>query len=278
MPRFALREFANPNYADALPAFDPNNALWPRISAAAKMLNEMPWFKKDEDELNDEQKYEKAVRRQAEEDKNLEQEVQRMDDPEGLTTYERSIREGGIEDPSRPDIVPKMKGYVPDVEDDGQLHVEDIENGTDPIGFNPATATKKEIKAMQKQLREGGYDVSVDGTWGDQSAAAYEDYRKKLLGNLLYNQNIGSIVSQPPEELEFAIALDEANKRNGIESPQRSRSLGKIEDEAVKAAGDAEYFDKGPTEDDDEFVRYFHAGVPTYPYEESLRRKYNMGR
>ena len=54
MPRFSLREFSRPDYASSLPKKDPNNAIWPRISMLAKMLNEVPWFKKSaQDELSE---------------------------------------------------------------------------------------------------------------------------------------------------------------------------------------------------------------------------------
>ena len=54
MPRFSLREFSRPDYASSLPKKDPNNAIWPRISRLAKMLNEVPWFKKSaQDELSE---------------------------------------------------------------------------------------------------------------------------------------------------------------------------------------------------------------------------------
>ena len=53
MPRFSLREFSRPDYASSLPKKDPNNAIWPRTSMLAKMLNEIPWFKKSaQDELS----------------------------------------------------------------------------------------------------------------------------------------------------------------------------------------------------------------------------------
>lgn len=49
MPRFGLREFSTPDYRGSLPAYDPNNAFWPRISAFAKMLHDMSWEDDGED-------------------------------------------------------------------------------------------------------------------------------------------------------------------------------------------------------------------------------------
>lgn len=54
MARFALREFSVPEYRSSLPEKDPNNAIWPRISAFAKMLHDMSWEDDgDEDEYDD---------------------------------------------------------------------------------------------------------------------------------------------------------------------------------------------------------------------------------
>lgn len=53
MPRFALREFSIPDYRSSLPEKDPNNAIWPRISAFAKMLHDISWEDGDEEELDD---------------------------------------------------------------------------------------------------------------------------------------------------------------------------------------------------------------------------------
>lgn len=57
MPRFGLREFSTPEYRGSLPERDPNNAIWPRISAFAKMLHDISWKDKetrppDQDELD----------------------------------------------------------------------------------------------------------------------------------------------------------------------------------------------------------------------------------
>ena len=54
MPRFTLRQFSPTDYRGSLPERDPNNAIWPRISAFAKMLHDISWEDDDgptEDEL-----------------------------------------------------------------------------------------------------------------------------------------------------------------------------------------------------------------------------------
>lgn len=173
-----------------MPERDPNNAIWPRISMLAKALNEVPWFKKDDDTEDDSPE---AVSASASEtDRTAEQNAQRADDPDGLTLRERGDAESE-----------RMKGYTPDGESDGQLHVEDLDR--DEVGFDLQNATPKDIKKMQKQLSEGGYGIPVDGLWGPQSRAAYEDYNRKLMGNKLYNQNYGD-----DSEQAFAKALEDA--------------------------------------------------------------------
>lgn len=48
-----LREFSRPDYRGSLPEKDPNNAIWPRISAFAKMLHDMSWEDDGEEEYDD---------------------------------------------------------------------------------------------------------------------------------------------------------------------------------------------------------------------------------
>ena len=173
-----------------MPERDPNNAIWPRISMLAKALNEMPWFKKDDD--TEEDSPESVSASTYENDRTAEQNAQRADDPDGLTLRERGDAESE-----------RMKGYTPDGESDGLLHVEDLDR--DEVGFDLQNATPNDIKKMQKQLKDGGYGISVDGLWGPQSRAAYEDYNRKLMGNKLYNQNYGD-----DSEQAFAKALEDA--------------------------------------------------------------------
>lgn len=230
MPRFALREFSVPNYRDSLPASDPNNAIWPRISMLAKMLNEIPWFKKGDDTTEDD--IESVGRSQAENDRVAEENAQRMDDPDGLTLRERADAE-----------TERMKGYTPDDESDELLHVEDLDR--DEVGFDLQNADKAAIKRMQRQLRDGGYDIAVDGIWGTKSQAAYDDYNRKLMGSKLYNQNYGDIVGQPENKL-FESALDEAEREYGLVKSDRAptRSLPRGVDEAVQASGDPTHYEK----------------------------------
>lgn len=194
MARFSLREFATPNYVDALPAHDRNDALWPRISKLAKMLNEIPWFKKSEqDELAE----------------------QHAADMEGYVPNSELSEEYAQQ--SRAEA--QMAGYVPDEEPDGLLHVEDLDADALPSymgwDFNYETATPEQLIDIQKLLKSGGYDIGktgprkdgIDGKRGAKTLAAYIDYNKKLQGNRLWNQN-----RAPDEEQESATFENELDK------------------------------------------------------------------
>lgn len=50
MSRVNLKEFRPIDFASFVPEQDPNNALFPRVSMVAKMLHEIPWFKKSNTE------------------------------------------------------------------------------------------------------------------------------------------------------------------------------------------------------------------------------------
>ena len=199
MPRFSLREFSRPDYASVLPKKDPNNAIWPRISMLAKMLNEIPWFKKSaQDKLAE----------------------QSATDMEGYTP--NSEQQDKLAQQSRAEA--QMAGYIPDNEPDGLLHVEDLDSEALPSymgwDFNYKTATPEQLKVIQKLLKEGGYDLGksgpgkdgVDGKRGNKTYAAYIDYNKKLQGSRLWNQN-----RAPDEEqdaADFAKALSDTPAKN----------------------------------------------------------------
>lgn len=199
MPRFSLREFSRPDYASVLPKKDPNNAIWPRISMLAKMLNEIPWLKKSaQDKLSE----------------------LSATDMEGYTP--NSEQQDTLAQQSRAET--QMEGYTPDNEPDGLLHVEDLDNEVLPSymgwNFDYKTATPEQLKVIQKLLKEGGYDLGkfgprkdgVDGKRGDKTYAAYIDYNKKLQGSRLWNQN-----RAPDEEqdaADFAKALSDAPAKN----------------------------------------------------------------
>lgn len=194
MPRFSLREFSRPDYAPSLPKKDPNNAIWPRISNFAKMLNEIPWFKKSEQDKTSEQS---------------------AADMEGYVPNSELSEEYAQQ--SRAEA--QMAGYVPDEEPDGLLHIEDLDDEALPSymgwDFNYETATPEQLIDIQKLLKAGGYDIGksgprkdgIDGQRGPKTLAAYIDYNKKLQGSRLWNQN-----RAPDEEQESATFENELDK------------------------------------------------------------------
>ena len=211
MPRFSLREFSRPDYASSLPKKDPNNAIWPRISMLAKMLNEVPWFKKSaQDELSE----------------------QSAADMEGYVPNSEQQDEPSQQ--SRAEA--QMAGYVPDEEPDGLLHIEDLDADALPSymgwDFNYETATPEQLIDIQKLLKAGGYAIGktgprkdgIDGKRGPKTLAAYLDYNKKLQGNRLWNQN-----RAPDEEQEsatFANELEEANRWSRIMDGYKPNTAG----------------------------------------------------
>lgn len=211
MPRFSLREFSRPDYASSLPKKDPNNAIWPRISRLAKMLNEVPWFKKSaQDELSE----------------------QSAADMEGYVP--NSELQDKFSQQRRAEA--QMAGYVPDEEPDGLLHIEDLDADALPSymgwDFNYETATPEQVMEIQKLLKAGGYDIGktgprkdgIDGERGPKTLAAYIDYNKKLQGSRLWNQNRAPDEEQ--ESADFANELEEANRWSGMTDGYKPNTTG----------------------------------------------------
>lgn len=211
MPRFSLREFSQPDYASSLPKTDKGNAIWPRISKFAKMLNEIPWFKKSEQDKLSEQS---------------------AADMKGYVPNSELSEEYSQQ--SRAEA--QMAGYVPDEEPDGLLHVEDLDAEALPSymgwDFNYETATPEQLMDIQKLLKAGGYDIGktgprkdgIDGERGPKTLAAYIDYNKKLQGSRLWNQN-----RAPDEEQEsenFEKELEEAERWSGMMDGYKPNTIG----------------------------------------------------
>lgn len=164
MPRFSLREFSQPDYVSTLPKADPNDALWPRISMLAKMLNEIPWFKKKE-------KPDYMTELTRDQLKAAYEEDMAEYDPSAQRQAERNSR-------LMDGYVPAHAGPTPPPEEE-PVGVENV----DLLGFDPQTASKKDIRKMQKELASGGGDLGksgADGVWGAKTQKAYEEYNRKL--------------------------------------------------------------------------------------------------
>ena len=154
MPRFTLREFSRPNYAEYLPKNDPNNAIWPRISMLMKMLNEIPWFKRDEEELLREKML--RDRRLSKVKKELESQFAAEDAADKEREEEANRPEIQAGSPEEAEYL--TEGYRPlEADKPGYAIPDDLAN------FDPTGKSRDELKAMQTKLREGGYPISVDG-------------------------------------------------------------------------------------------------------------------
>lgn len=215
MARFTLREFSRPDYASRLPKHDPNNAIWPRISMVMKMLNEIPWFKKDEEELLREKMLKE--RRLGKVKRELEAQFADEDAVEKELDEEATRPEIMAGSPEEAEYL--MEGYKPEEVDRPTYELPD-----DISAFDPNGKSKGELKAMQTKLRDGGYDIAVDGIWGPKSQTAFEDYVRKSLGygqfakDMTYAEQTGlsdTIPGGDPKS-EMDRELDAAAKLNGV--------------------------------------------------------------
>lgn len=195
MPRFGLQAIGPIDYRSSLPEHDPNNAIWPRISAFAKMLHDMSWEKKetrppDQDELDaiaatESERMNGYTPASEEASKQMEgykpntpeQDVEAMVDEQQRRVngnYTGGHREDSVD-------MEKQKSMA----DSSNLAMDDfIKN------FDPKKSSKEDIRKMQRiiapsdaklsdpddRARAGYFD---DASWGKASQQAFEDYLKQ---------------------------------------------------------------------------------------------------
>lgn len=171
MARFALREFSRPDYRGSLPQYDPNNAIWPRISAFAKMLHDISWEDKEDEEPSEDD-----VRMASE---------SAAEDMEGYTPSTESEKMEGY----RPQEETKEQTREPkDMDRQREIALSNQNDMSDFIkGFNPNTASKEEIRQMQRIIAPADAKLSDpdeansrgyfdDAIWGNASRKALADY------------------------------------------------------------------------------------------------------
>lgn len=190
MPRFHLSEFQTPDYLSVLPQKDPNNAIWPRISMIAKMLNEIPWFKKSEpteEEIRDAARLAEDDAQGYSEAADLTAQAQKAtEDVSGLPAYyERTMggRNEGMRDTYSGDRSP------------GGANVENPKGTTYSLrNFEDSDISNSEsVKNIQKELKDLGYDLGsygvnkdgIDGSFGGRTKKAYTDWKKNNMKNEL---------------------------------------------------------------------------------------------
>ena len=187
MARFALREFVTPNYVDALPAHDPKNALWPRNSKLAKMLNEIPWFKKSEpteEEIRDAAILAEDDVRDYPEGAALTAQAERAaEDVSGLSDYYE--RTGGGRNEGLTDVFSGDRSPTRVITETPNDTTYSLRHFEDSDMSNPEA-----VKNIQKELVDLGYDLGtygpdgngIDGSYGGRNSKtrkAHEDWKKK---------------------------------------------------------------------------------------------------
>lgn len=195
MPRFGLQSVGPIDYRSSLPQYDPNNAIWPRISAFAKMLHDISWDDKetrppDQDELD-------AIAATESEEMNdytpaSEEASKQMEgykpntpeqDVEAMVDEQQRRVNGNYTGGHRDDSVDMERQKA--IADSGNIEMDNfIKN------FDPKTASKEDIRKMQRivapadaklsdpddRARAGYFD---DASWGKASQQAFEDYLKQ---------------------------------------------------------------------------------------------------
>lgn len=197
MSRFALREFTIPSYANAIPPEDKEERPVQKIEKFATFLNEIPWFSKDDSEpSNDESMLSGAeagvTPEEMKEDLNA-----TMLENKDVGEVARKRAEGYA--PLGQSVeLQLMKGAGDSEEDFGRvLEAAELKRNplkapdTDLFGKAelgkqltdaPDPNDKEAVMAWQAKLKKLGYDLAVDGVWGNKSKAAYKDWYDKKWG------------------------------------------------------------------------------------------------
>lgn len=184
MPRFGLHQFSRPDYRGSLPERDPNNAIWPRISMFAKMLHDMSWEEEEPEEVTQEEL--DAAKAQAESDMlgyepKSEIEAKKMEGYHPMTQEEYADQKAEEQ---------KGQSRSPDMDRQREI-AESSTNSLDDFltGFNPKTASKEDIRQMQRIVAPANAELSDpddapssryfdDASWGKASQKAFEEYMK----------------------------------------------------------------------------------------------------
>ena len=188
MSRFSLREYTIPSYANSVPPEDKEERPVQKIEKFATFLNEIPWFSKSEDDGED-------------------------DTPSSDDTTQADTNATLVEgkDPAE---VAKYRANPAQLDQSVELQVmKNAGNDTDEFGRaleaaelkrNPLKAPdtdlfgkaelgkqltdapdpndKEAVMAWQAKLNELGYNLAIDGVWGNKSKAAYKDWYSKKWG------------------------------------------------------------------------------------------------
>ena len=197
MPRFTLQQFSPIDYRGSLPQRDPNNALWPRISAFAKMLHDISWEDdKDEKKTPDQDELDAIAATASEEMSDYSPESTKASEQmEGYkpNTPEQD-REAMVDEQQR-----RVNGNYTGGHREGSVDMEKQKSIADSSNlamddfvknFDPKTSSKEDIRKMQRivapddaklsdpddAVSKGYFD---DAVWGKASQEALENYLKQ---------------------------------------------------------------------------------------------------
>lgn len=196
MSRFSLREYTIPSYANGIPPEDKEERPVQKIEKFSTLLNEIPWFSKDDSEPSND-------------------ESMLSGSEAGVTPNEmREDINATLVEGKDPAEVAKYRTNTAPLDQSVELQVmKNAGNDTDEFGRaleaaelkrNPLKAPetnlfekaelgkqltdapdpndKEAVMAWQAKLNELGYDLAVDGVWGNKSKAAYKDWYTKKWG------------------------------------------------------------------------------------------------
>lgn len=196
MSRFSLREYTIPSYANGIPPEDKEERPVQKIEKFSTLLNEIPWFSKDDSEPSND-------------------ESMLSGSEAGITPNEmREDINATLVEGKDPAEVAKYRTNPAPLDQSVELQVmKNAGNDTDEFGRaleaaelkrNPLKAPetnlfekaelgkqltdapdpndKEAVMAWQAKLNKLGYDLAVDGVWGNKSKAAYKDWYSKKWG------------------------------------------------------------------------------------------------
>ena len=164
MPRFALRDFATPNYGANVPQKDAEDRTVPQLRELAIVLNSIPWF--GEDEGNQSELAKEASEKM-----------------EGYIPWEASEQGKATK---------MMEGYIPNAESTPEQENSGRDRGpSDPFltqmkGWvkNHSSLEPSAIRGVQQQIQDfyGPGKYTDDGLWGPNTQKAVEAYLKAMEG------------------------------------------------------------------------------------------------
>jgi hypothetical protein len=188
MSRFALREFTIPSYANSIPPEDKEERPVQKIEKFATFLNEIPWFSKGEDDGEDGTPSSDDTTQS-----DISETLVEGKDPTEVAKYRANPAplDQSVE-------LQAMKNAGDDTDEFGRaLEAAELKRNplkapvTDLFGKAelgkqltdaPDQNDKDAVMAWQTKLNELGYNLDVDGIWGNKSKAAYKDWYSKKWG------------------------------------------------------------------------------------------------